>query len=141
MTDAPKHPTEPDPANELASDNSLIDPRDFRNALGTYATGVTIITAAGADGKPYGLTCNSFTSLSLNPPLALRSLATFSPALTRALGHTRRGWPGRTAEKGSVPRRPNFSRNKDLAAERVIWRAGSVSPSRCCTATFQARMI
>ncbi|MDB5638927.1 MAG: nitrilotriacetate monooxygenase, partial [Bradyrhizobium sp.] len=43
MTDAPKHPTDPDPANELASDSSSIDPRDFRNALGTYATGVTII--------------------------------------------------------------------------------------------------
>src|SRR5258708_12648239 len=82
MTDAPKHPTEPDPANELASDNSLIDPRDFRNALGTYATGVTIITAAGADGKPYGLTCNSFASVSLNPPLVLWSLGTFSQALT-----------------------------------------------------------
>ena len=45
MTDAPKHPTDPDPANELARDNSPIDPRDFRTALGTYATGVTIITA------------------------------------------------------------------------------------------------
>src|SRR5580700_8162952 len=82
MTDAPKHPTEPDPANELASDSSLIDPRDFRNALGTYATGVTIITAVGADGKPYGLTCNSFASVSLNPPLVLWSLGMFSQALT-----------------------------------------------------------
>jgi len=52
MNDAPKHPINPDPANELASDQSSIDPRDFRNALGTYATGVTIITAAGSDGKP-----------------------------------------------------------------------------------------
>ena len=51
MTDAPKHPINPDPANELASDSSPIDPRDFRNALGTYATGVTIITAMAADGK------------------------------------------------------------------------------------------
>jgi hypothetical protein len=33
MTDAPKHPINPDPANELASDHSPIDPRDFRNAL------------------------------------------------------------------------------------------------------------
>src|SRR5260370_9681875 len=82
MTDAPKHPISPDPANELASDHSPIDPRDFRNALGTYATGVTIITAAGADGKPYGLTCNSFASVSLNPPLVLCSLGTFSQALT-----------------------------------------------------------
>jgi flavin reductase (DIM6/NTAB) family NADH-FMN oxidoreductase RutF len=55
MTDAPKHPINPDPANELASDSSVIDPRDFRNALGSYATGVTIITAAAADGKPYVL--------------------------------------------------------------------------------------
>jgi flavin reductase (DIM6/NTAB) family NADH-FMN oxidoreductase RutF len=82
MNDASKHPTEPDPANELASDSSAIDPRDFRNALGTYATGVTIITAAAADGKPYGLTCNSFASVSLNPPLVLWSLGMFSQALS-----------------------------------------------------------
>src|ERR1700760_4948988 len=81
MNDAPKHPINPDPANELASDHSPIDPREFRNALGTYATGVTIITATGADGKPYGLTCNSFASVSLNPPLVLWSLGMFSQAL------------------------------------------------------------
>jgi len=80
MPDAPKHPT--DPANELASDNSAIDPRDFRNALGTFATGVTIITALTAEGKPYGLTCNSFASVSLNPPLVLWSLGMFSQGLT-----------------------------------------------------------
>src|SRR6266851_7507586 len=82
MTDAPKHPTAPDPANELASDHSPIDPRDFRNALGTYATGVTVITAAGPDGKPYGLTCNSFASVSLNPPLVLWSLGIFSQGMS-----------------------------------------------------------
>src|SRR5258705_12373332 len=82
MTDAPKHPISPDPANELASDHSPIDPRDFRNALGTFATGVTIITAAGADGKPYGLTCNSFASVSLNPPLVLWSLGIFSHGIS-----------------------------------------------------------
>jgi flavin reductase (DIM6/NTAB) family NADH-FMN oxidoreductase RutF len=82
MTDAPKHPHNPDPANELASDASAIDPRDFRNALGTYATGVTIITAVAADGKPYGITCNSFASVSLNPPLVLWSLGMFSQGLS-----------------------------------------------------------
>src|SRR6202451_3153835 len=81
MNDASKHPTEPDPANELSSDSSAIDPRDFRNALGTYATGVTIITAMTADGKPYGLTCNSFASVSLNPPLVLWSLGMYSQGL------------------------------------------------------------
>ena len=80
MSDAHKHPA--DPANELASDNSAIDPRDFRNALGTYGTGVTIVTATAADGKPYGVTCNSFASVSLNPPLVLWSLGMFSQGLT-----------------------------------------------------------
>src|SRR6202163_3509067 len=82
MTDAPKHPIDADPSNEWASDNSPIDPRDFRNALGMFATGVTIITAAAADGKPYGLTCNSFASVSLNPPLVLWSLGMFSQGLS-----------------------------------------------------------
>src|SRR4030081_782143 len=82
MSDAPKHLINPDPANELASDSSVIDPRDFRNALGSYATGVTIITAAAADGKPYGLTCNSFASVSLNPPLVLWSLGIFSQGMS-----------------------------------------------------------
>jgi flavin reductase (DIM6/NTAB) family NADH-FMN oxidoreductase RutF len=82
MNDLPKQPAVPDPANELASDNSPIDPRDFRSALGTYATGVTIITAAAPDGKPYGLTCNSFASVSLNPPLVLWSLVVYSSSLT-----------------------------------------------------------
>jgi flavin reductase (DIM6/NTAB) family NADH-FMN oxidoreductase RutF len=82
MTDAPRHPPDLDPANELASGHSAIDPRDFRNALGTYATGVTVITAAAPDGKPYGLTCNSFASVSLNPPLVLWSLVIFSPSMS-----------------------------------------------------------
>lgn len=79
MSDAPKHPA--DPANEFSSDNSAIDPRDFRKALGTFATGVTIVTAMASDGKPYGVTCNSFASVSLNPPLVLWSLGTFSQSL------------------------------------------------------------
>jgi flavin reductase (DIM6/NTAB) family NADH-FMN oxidoreductase RutF len=82
MTEAPKHPTSPDPATEFASDSSPIDPRDFRNALGTFATGVTIVTAATPDGKPYGLTCNSFASVSLNPPLVLWSLLIYSQGMS-----------------------------------------------------------
>ncbi|MCS3726457.1 flavin reductase family protein [Bradyrhizobium betae] len=81
MNDLPKQPAVPDPANELARDSSPIDPRDFRNALGTYGTGVTIITATAADGKPYGITCNSFASVSLNPPLVLWSLGIYSSSL------------------------------------------------------------
>jgi flavin reductase (DIM6/NTAB) family NADH-FMN oxidoreductase RutF len=41
----------------------------FRQACGYWATGVSIITTSDADGKPYGLTMNGITSLSLEPPL------------------------------------------------------------------------
>ncbi len=51
------------------------DARTFRDALGCFATGVTIITAMDADGKPVGLTANSFTSVSLDPPLLLVCVA------------------------------------------------------------------
>lgn len=49
--------------------------REFRQALGTFATGVTIITSRDAEGQPVGLTVSSFNSVSLNPPLVLWSLA------------------------------------------------------------------
>lgn len=54
--------------------------RALRRALGQYPTGVTIVTAFAADGRPVGLTVNSFASLSLEPPLLLWSLANTSPS-------------------------------------------------------------
>jgi flavin reductase (DIM6/NTAB) family NADH-FMN oxidoreductase RutF len=47
----------------------------FRLSLSSFATGVTIVTARGADGQLTGLTANSFNSVSLDPPLVLWSLA------------------------------------------------------------------
>jgi len=47
----------------------------FRQALGMFATGVTIVTARAQDGTLVGLTANSFNSVSLSPPLVLWSLA------------------------------------------------------------------
>jgi flavin reductase (DIM6/NTAB) family NADH-FMN oxidoreductase RutF/pimeloyl-ACP methyl ester carboxylesterase len=51
------------------------DARTFRDALGCFATGVTIVTAMDAEGNPLGLTANSFTSVSLDPPLLLVCIA------------------------------------------------------------------
>ena len=56
----------------------LVPPRDartFRDALGSFATGVTIVTTRTTGGRACGVTVNSFTSLSLDPPLVLWSLA------------------------------------------------------------------
>lgn len=49
--------------------------RAFRNALGAFATGVTIATTLDADGQPVGVTASSFNSVSLDPPLVLWSVA------------------------------------------------------------------
>ena len=46
-----------------------IDPMKFRQVLGHFPTGVTVVTATTADGGPVGLTIGSFTSVSLDPPL------------------------------------------------------------------------
>ncbi len=63
------------PANSPAANSPAIDPRDFRNALSMFATGVTIITTRTASGEPVGITANSFNSVSLDPPMVLWSLA------------------------------------------------------------------
>jgi flavin reductase (DIM6/NTAB) family NADH-FMN oxidoreductase RutF len=52
-----------------------LDPASLRRCLGTYVTGVTIVTTLDPDGNPQGFTANSFTSVSLAPPLILVCLA------------------------------------------------------------------
>ena len=56
------------------SENYDVSALDLRAAMGTFLTGVTIVTARCDDGQPYGLTVNSFNSVSLDPPLVLWSL-------------------------------------------------------------------
>ncbi|MEH3086633.1 MAG: flavin reductase [Xylophilus ampelinus] len=66
-----------------------IEPAQFRRLLGCFPTGVAVITTTGPDGRPVGLTCNSFSSVSLEPPLVLFSLRTASkllPAFEAASG-------------------------------------------------------
>lgn len=52
-----------------------IDPRQLRDAFGAFLTGVTVVTTHNGEGKPIGFTANSFTSVSLDPPLLLVCLA------------------------------------------------------------------
>ena len=59
----------------------IVDPRLLRDVLGHFASGVTVVTAVTADG-PIGFTCQSFSSLSLHPPLVV-----IAPA------RTSRTWP------------------------------------------------
>ena len=52
-----------------------MDQKEFRSALGQFATGVTVVTTRDSKGKPVGVTANSFNSVSLDPPMVLWSLA------------------------------------------------------------------
>ena len=60
---------------------ALADARHFRDVLGRFCTGVTVVTSM-SNGQPVGMTCQSFSSVSLSPPLVL-----FCPAKTS------RAWP------------------------------------------------
>lgn len=68
-------------AHPAPREGETTDPAAFRRILGHFGTGVVIVTAMDAD-EPVGMTCQSFASLSLDPPLVM-----FSPA------HTSTTWP------------------------------------------------
>lgn len=88
----------------------VADSRAFRDALGQFATGVTVVTIAGPEG-PMGFTANSFSSLSLDPPLVLWSPAKSSSRFAayaaaehyaiHVLGQAQADWPARFGRGGA----------------------------------------
>ncbi|HJV25978.1 MAG TPA: flavin reductase family protein [Aromatoleum sp.] len=67
----------------------MIDTLELRQALGQFATGVTIVTTLDADERPIGVTASSFNAVSLSPPLILWSLGknAFSHPAFEAASH------------------------------------------------------
>lgn len=86
------------------------DSLQFRRALGRFATGVCVITANPPGHRPFGLTVNSFASLSLTPPLVLWSLQKTSDTMdaftaatqycVNVLAEDQQALSGRFAKKG-----------------------------------------
>lgn len=73
--------------DERVPDPEVADPRRLRTVLGHFCTGVTVISAVGDDGSPVGFACQSFCSLSLDPPLVSFNVARTSaswPRIARA---------------------------------------------------------
>lgn len=68
---------------------TTIDPEDFRKVLGTYPTGVCVITALDSENRPAGMVVGSFTSVSLEPPLVgfFPDKSSTSWPLLEAAGH------------------------------------------------------
>lgn len=65
------------PANTEGIDTAAIDPQRFRQALGHFASGITVITSQ-LEGEPIGFTCSAFYSVSLTPPLVSFSVKSSS---------------------------------------------------------------
>ena len=74
-------------ATAPAADGAEVSPAELRAAMGHFATGVTVITSVGLDGRPVGTTANAVTSLSLEPPLVLACFDLTSATLAAIRGH------------------------------------------------------
>jgi flavin reductase (DIM6/NTAB) family NADH-FMN oxidoreductase RutF/DNA-binding IclR family transcriptional regulator len=64
----------------VSDDVRSFDSRELRQVLGSFVTGVTVITTVDAQSRPHGLTVNSFSSVSLDPPLILWSQSNTAPS-------------------------------------------------------------
>ena len=101
---------------------TLPDPRALRSAFGTFMTGVTVVTSLDGNGNPVGFTANSFSSVSLDPPLLLVCLAKSSSnydTLTQAKGFAVNVL---SAEQTDVSN--TFARPVDDRFASVDWKTG-----------------
>lgn len=118
---------------------SDFDTRDFRNALGNYATGITVITARGRDGKLAGLTANSFASVSLDPPLILWSLSLYSPSLTTFQECSHYAINVLACDQEPLARRFALSQTDKFAGLQFALGAGGAPILPGCCAWFECR--
>lgn len=116
-----------------------IDQREFRAALGHFATGITVVTARAKSGELLGITANSFNSVSLEPPLVLFSLdkRAFSLAAFEEAG----GFAINVLNDAQSDVSRNFARamgDKWLGVDYEQWETGSpILPD--CLANFDCR--
>lgn len=101
-----------------------LDPRALRDAFGCFMTGVTVVTTTDADGKPLGFTANSFSSVSMDPPLLLVSIANSSANLAAFAGG--RGFAVNILSEGQKDISATFARRPDDRFAQVYWRRGPV---------------
>lgn len=116
------------------------DARTLRDALGCFATGVTVVTTRDGAGSPIGLTANSFSAVSLDPPLILFCLAKSSSNLARfrAAEH----FAINVLHIGQQPTSGVFARSTEDRFQDVAWESwdtgapilsGSLASFECAT--------
>ena len=97
---------------------------EFREAMGHFATGVTVVTSIGEDGEPVGTTANAVTSLSLDPPLLL---VCFEPPL-----NTANNWPDQRQSRLHETSEILFIA-KGNAVLPILDAAAAPFSKKCCT--------
>jgi len=127
---------------EARTASPAVEPALFRQLLGCFPTGVAVITTRTPEGEPAGLTCNSFSSVSLEPPLVLfslrkasRLLATFAQAEGFAINIL-------SAQQDALSAR--FASSKvERKFEGVAWRPGQLGMPLIddCLASFECSVF
>jgi 3-hydroxy-9,10-secoandrosta-1,3,5(10)-triene-9,17-dione monooxygenase reductase component len=121
--------------------NTPIDPVKFRQALGSFTTGVTIVTTHGPDGRDYGLTANSFNSVSMDPPMVLWSLGRKSSSLPVFSQADHFAVHILAANQESVSNRFAKSGTDKFAGCTVVRGHGHVPLLDGCSARFECRVV
>ena len=116
------------------------DSQDLRKGLGCFATGVTIVSTVGPRGEPVGLTVNSFSSVSLEPPLVLFSLGRHAQSLKAFLStHEFAVNVLRDSQQGRSDRFAKKDPDKWSGVEFETWESGCpILPG--CLANFDCQI-
>ncbi len=115
--------------------------REFRDALGQFATGVTVITTRRGDGAPVGMTASSFNSVSLDPPMVLWSVAKASSKC--AAFEAADAFAVNVLADDQVALSRRFARGGEAQFEGAEWREGldGLPLLEGCAANFQCRKV
>ncbi|HEX7690695.1 MAG TPA: flavin reductase family protein [Burkholderiaceae bacterium] len=116
-----------------------LGPDELRRALGRFVTGVTIVTCRDAEGRPVGLTANSFNALSLDPPLVLWSLRRASGSIEAF--STASHFAVNVLSQDQIELSRRFARPSHARFDEGIWRdgQGGAPVLAGCVAVFECR--
>jgi flavin reductase (DIM6/NTAB) family NADH-FMN oxidoreductase RutF/flavin-dependent dehydrogenase len=127
-------------AKEQAA-RSRFDNRDLRQALGQYATGVTVVTSRAPDGRKIGVTANSFTSVSMDPPLVLWCPAKKAPSLPDLTAATHFAINVLAADQHDLSRQFATPAEDKFAGVAISDGCGGVPLLENAVARFQCRTV
>lgn len=122
-------------------DSAAFDIRDFRAALGQFATGVTVITTRAPDGRKVGMTANSFTSVSMEPPLVLWCPSKRAPSLVDFEESTHFAINVLASDQHVLSRQFATPSEDKFAGVEVVEGIAGVPVLKGAVATFQCRTV